>query len=300
MKFSKLLFALSTLAAVQFSTFAQTVSYNGGTLLENFDVMGTAGTTTPNGWFVASNAATVLNYTTTVAVNDGSGAPNVGVRGFNLGTNGASVAGDRALGTGPTASDRYIEVRIKNTSTTSSMTAINVHWDGEQWRTGSGITTTNRVVLQLSIDGVTYNTNLGPAFTFIQPTMGPASVALDGNIASNRVANIGGAFTLPSSVPPGGTLFLRWFDFNEGGTDPILAIDNFNFSATMVNQAVTISITSPTNNQTIIQSADLPVTTATTGAITNVNFLVNGVLVTNDTSSPFSAVLPSASFPTVG
>src|SRR4051794_37964159 len=232
MKSVKLLLAIAGLAAAHFSASAQTVPYSGGALLETFDGMTAAGTTTPSGWFVASNAAAVLNYTTTVAVNNGSAAPNAGVRGFNLGTNGVNADTDRALGTGPTGSDRYIEVRIKNTSTTSSMTAINVHWDGEQWRTGSGITTTNRVVLQLSTDGVNYNTNLGAAFTFIQPTMGPASVALDGNIASNRIANIGGAFTLPSSVPPGGTLFLRWFDFNEGGTDPILAIDNFNFSAT--------------------------------------------------------------------
>ncbi|HUR44782.1 MAG TPA: hypothetical protein VMZ27_02820, partial [Candidatus Saccharimonadales bacterium] len=221
-KFPKLLLVLSSFIIAHFNASAQTVSYTGGTLLETFDGMGTAGTTTPPGWFVASNAATVLNYTTAVTVNDGTAGPNVSVRGFNLGNN-----GDRAIGTGPTASDRYIEVRIKNASTSSSMTAINIHWDGEQWRTGSGITTTNRVVLQLSTDGVTYNTNLGSAFTFIQPTMGPASLALDGNIASNRVANLGGAVTLPSAVPPGGILYLRWFDFNEANTDPILALDNF-------------------------------------------------------------------------
>src|ERR1041385_8789677 len=106
MKFAKLMFAYAGFAALQCSALAQTVPYNGGTYSESFDGMGIAGTTTPNGWFVASNAATVLNYTTTVAVNNGSAGPNAGVRGFNLGTNGVNPETDRALGTGPTGSDR--------------------------------------------------------------------------------------------------------------------------------------------------------------------------------------------------
>src|SRR5688500_14449488 len=39
---------LSTMA----SAHAQTVSYSGGTITENFDSMGPAGTNTPLGWFV--------------------------------------------------------------------------------------------------------------------------------------------------------------------------------------------------------------------------------------------------------
>ena len=71
---------------------AQTISYTGGTLTENFDSMGPAGTNTPPGWFVGYASTT---NRTTVGTSDGSVAPN-GTAGWNFGTaNGTN----RALGT---------------------------------------------------------------------------------------------------------------------------------------------------------------------------------------------------------
>ena len=100
----------------------------------------------------------------------------------------------------------------------------------EQWRSGSTTTDTNTLVLQYSSNGVNY-VNLGAAFNFTQPTFMPLNSALDGNQPANRAASRGGTFDLPSLVSPGGTIFLRWFDANDAGTDPALAIDNFSFRA---------------------------------------------------------------------
>src|SRR4051812_22638420 len=121
-------------AALGLNVSAQVVSYTGGILVENFDSMGPTGVMTPNGWFVGSNATpSSVAYTTTVSINDGNIAPQASVRGWNLGPGGA---GDRALGTGPTITNRYTEVRIVNNSR-ASLTSINVLYDGEEWRTGS-------------------------------------------------------------------------------------------------------------------------------------------------------------------
>ena len=50
---------------MQLAASAQTISFNGNPLAQNFDGMGAAGTNAPAGWFVGSNAATIV-YTTNV------------------------------------------------------------------------------------------------------------------------------------------------------------------------------------------------------------------------------------------
>ena len=296
----KLLRLVSTLCAavgLQFAASAQTISFTGSPLSQNFDGMGAAGTNTPAGWFVASNAATVINYTTNVTVSAGANAPAGGVRGFNLGTSNTT---ERALGTGPTGSNRYMEARIRNNSI-FGIDSITVGYDGEQWRIGNNslATNANRLVLQYSTDGVTY-VDMGAAFDFTQLQDAPVTTALDGNAAANRTAGIGGLYTPASVVQPGSTVFLRWFDSNELQTDPVLAIDNFSFSATTISVPVTIAITSPTNGQTFPETADIPVTTLTGGSISNVAFFVDGTFVSTDNTTPFAGTIPTALLPLGG
>jgi N-acetylneuraminic acid mutarotase len=206
------------------------IAYTGGTLTETFDGMGATGTTTPPGWVVGYAGP---SDQTTVAVNDGGIGPNQNA-GWNFGV---SNDVDRALGTMPTttgtptppAGTRFVCTRIRN-NTGRPIHRITVFYDGEQWRTGSTESNANSLVLRFSADGLNY-VDMGSAFNFTQPTFTPLNNALDGNQAANRRAGIGGTFDLPSFIPPDGIAYLRWFDANESGADPALAIDNFSFVA---------------------------------------------------------------------
>jgi hypothetical protein len=208
------------------------IIYTGVPLVENFDGMGTTGTNTPPGWWVGWTGPGVT-FASNVVVSTGSTVPNQAA-GWNFGAAGFT---DRALGIMATASgtplppgtNRFIEVRIKN-GTTSPMVAIEVHYDGEEWRTGSSSSQANANLLLFSVDGTNY-VNMGADFQFEQRVFTPVSSALDGNAAANRTTNIGGTYTLPAPVLPDGIIYLRWFDLNDPSTDPGLAMDNFSFSS---------------------------------------------------------------------
>ncbi len=214
---------------------AQVIPYVGGMLVETFDSMGATGTNTPPGWFVGWTGPGV-SFTTNVTVSTGGTAPNQ-VAAWNFGT---TAAADRALGltaTGsgtptPPGTNRFIEVRVRN-GTTNAITAINVHYDGEEWRTGSSGSQVNVNVLQFSADGVNF-TDMGTGFQFRQPVFTPVSTALDGNAAANRTTNIGGIYVLPAPVQSNGMIYLRWFDLNDPATDPGLAMDNFSFASSPI------------------------------------------------------------------
>ena len=256
---------------------AQTVSYSGGTLVENFDSLGATGTNTPPGWF-AGWAGPGTTFTTNVAVSNGSVAPNQ-VAGWNFGT---TAAADRALGliaTGsgtptPPGTNRFLEVRIRN-ATTNSISAFQVRYDGEEWRTGSSSSQVNVNVLQFSTDGVNF-TGLGAVFQFSQPVFTPVSTALDGNAAANRVTNIGGIYALSPPVPSNGVIYLRWFDLNDPSTDPGLALDNFSFASSP------IAILTPPQALAVLPGSNAVFTVTTVSpAAFNYQWRRDGLLLTN-------------------
>src|SRR5687767_9164246 len=99
------------------------VSYLGGTLTENFNSMGVAGTGTPAGWVVGwhngfppGTSGAVVRQNN-ITVNNGTTGPAGAVAGFNCGTNDASAGLDRSLGIGatgtssPNGTNRFIEVQ---------------------------------------------------------------------------------------------------------------------------------------------------------------------------------------------
>lgn len=180
------------------------VSYTGGTIVENFNSMGTAGTNTPSGWYVSA-IARVTN--TTVTADDGSTSPNgTTILGWNYG---ASNDPDRALGTAPPGSnnDRYMAVAIQN-NTGSNMTSIEVHFDGEVWRNYTNSAVVGALSTEVSInDGASwFSTDL--VFTQPSPSFQPAG-AVNGNTPTNRIADINGVIILPVPLPSGAVLFIR-------------------------------------------------------------------------------------------
>lgn len=271
---------LLVLALTLGSATAQTIPYNGGNILENFDGLGSAGTNTPTGWFVGW-AGTSVTFTTNIVVNIGSIAPNQNA-GWNFGTAGAT---DRALGLmatssgtpAPPANDRFIELRIQNL-TAQPISAIHVRYDGEEWRTGSSSTQANTNVLQFSADGANF-TNMGSIFQFVQPVFTPTSSALDGNATVNRRTNIGGAYSLPTAVPPSGVIYLRWYDLNDASTDPALAMDNFSF---FVPTNAPIVITNQPQTQAVLPGTNVALAVTAGPAITSYQWQKDGVDLTNN------------------
>lgn len=115
---------------------------------------------------------------------------------------------------------------INNTGDT--VTSITVGFDGEQWRDG-GNTSAQTMVLQYGL-GATFTAvanwlTPGGNFDWTSPIATAAAGALDGNTAANRVTGLGG--TITGTWAPGETLWIRWIERNDPGSDHALAIDNF-------------------------------------------------------------------------
>jgi hypothetical protein len=215
------------------------ISYNGGSYTQDFDSMGSSGTTTPSGWFVGTGNG-LLNSGTAVAVSTGS---STGANNYNFGVAGTNPVTDRALGSlaSSTGGQRDTELDITN-NTGGSIGQFTLSYDGEEWRTGGSTQGPNILTLQLSTDGATW-TSLGSAFDFTTPVNNAASgSALDGNASANRVAGIGGTFLLPSPIPNGSTFYLRWADPDDSGTDAAVAIDNFSFGVTAVPEPASVAM----------------------------------------------------------
>jgi hypothetical protein len=214
---------------------AQVASYTTGVYSENFNSMGDSGTSTPNGWFVGISSAADGRILT---VNNGFTGPSMSITGFNLGM---TFATDRALGTGPTGSDRNMEVRIRNDSG-AAIPAFSLRYTGEEWRTGN-VSSNTWLELLYSTNGVSF-VPMGAAFRFTSPRISPTLTPLDGNQPQNRTTNIGGTYAPAAPIEAGQVIHLRWFDFNDAaGTDPILALDDFQFEA--VPPPVTIITNGP-------------------------------------------------------
>jgi autotransporter-associated beta strand protein len=211
-------------------------------LSENFDSMGSAGTTLPAGWTAGYLGAVGSQNRLVMAPYAGDGlaitpmpvvvsagaavSPDVGTV-LNLGSAGSS---ERALGGYPRTSpsgDQIMQVAIVNT-TGSPLTTVSVSYAGEQWRQFQGTSSSGPEMLRVLASttspttGFTYFSSLD----FTAPQQGAGGTALDGNLAANR-AVITGTITFDNPVAAGGTFYLRWHDWNDNGTsDHFLGIDD--------------------------------------------------------------------------
>jgi hypothetical protein len=199
------------------------INYTGGTYSQNFDSMTAVGTTTPTGWFVGTGTGAAVTGTTVVAGTGSANTPGS----YNFGVSGVNGIDERALGSLTALGvQRDTEVDFKN-GTGAPITQFTLTYDGEQWKTGG---VTNTLTLQLSTDGITW-TSLGSAFNFISPVTGSSTSALDGNAAANRVAGIGGTFTLSTPIATGSAFYFRFADPDDPKPDAALSVDNFTFRA---------------------------------------------------------------------
>ncbi len=259
------------------------IIYSGGTYSQNFNTMGSAGTSTPFGWYVGAAAGAQGEVSSTnVTVGDGTTSL---VASYNLGASGGA---DRALGSqaGTAAGgDLVTEVRISN-NTGSNMLAFGISYDGEQWRANSVSEAPQMLDMYYSIDGSVF-VPMPSSFSFTS-RVDIGAAALNGNLAANRRAGIGGVYTPAVPVPPGGVVYLRWLDINNGGNDHQLAIDNFSFIA--ANPVARVEITSPAAGTGYDSPATIPIAATTSGfvrAVTNMDFYAGSTYLGRTTAAPY-------------
>lgn len=194
------------------------------TASENFDSLtSTTGVTTatslPTGWYFVETGSSVRNNNAYAVDN---GASNSGDT-FSLG---AVSASERALGMLKSSSlTSTIGAQLVN-NTGDVLSSILITYTGEQWRFGTA-GRNDRLDFQYSTDATSLNTGTwmdANSLDFTAPTQA-ATGAVDGNLAANRVmisSTISGL-----SILNGGSLWIRWVDFDATSSDDSLGIDDF-------------------------------------------------------------------------
>jgi hypothetical protein len=206
-----------------------------GTYSENFNSIGPFGSTPPDGW--------TIGFLGPSRVTDGGGAINPAslvVDDGNIDTVGQSFNygsfndTDRALGNmgttgdGTNSGDRAIQLALFN-NTGQTLNRLTVRFAGEQWRNNQAAAATpEQLRFFYSTSPASGWNQLFAPFEFVAPKNdNTAEGALNGNLAENRAADLGGTFSLNTPVPVGQTLYLRWLDWNDLNTqDHGLAIDD--------------------------------------------------------------------------
>lgn len=205
-------------AAGQASLSALDVAYT-----QDFDTLALAGPSsdTPAGWeFAESGTNANLFYSV------GTGSGNAGDT-YSFGPSGDT---DRAFGgllsgsLTPTVGAHFVN------NTGQTVTSVDISYTGEQWRLGTA-SRLDRLDFQYSLDASGVNTGTWTdvdALDFVAPATTGSAGLRDGNDAANRTLINGSISSL--SVAPGGSLLIRWTDFNASGADDGLAIDDFSIT----------------------------------------------------------------------
>jgi len=161
-----------------------------------------------------------------------SGRYGVG-NGSNAGGNTYSFASatnptDRALGSlnDDTIANNWLGGCFKNTSG-STVFAVSIAYTGEMWRRG-GSATPDRLDFQFGVNATNIYAGTFTDFNaldFSTPDLTGGASNRDGNVAPNRTVF---PFTsLPVTLAPNDSLYIRWHDSNIAGADDGLAIDDF-------------------------------------------------------------------------
>ncbi len=150
---------------------------------------------------------------------------------YSLGNSGSS---DRALGSLSSSTGIYAFGVILTNQTGHLLNSFTISFTAEQWRKGGSTNQNNwtfhyktGIISQLDEDSLQEDPHLN--FSSVN-TSSPGS-SLNGNLAENQQAV---SFTITGiSWRDGEQLLLRWDDADETGSDDIMAIDDFRFSASL-------------------------------------------------------------------
>lgn len=238
-----------------------------GVYTENFNAMGTAGTTAPDGWtFHGALGGDNSTWTTSIPTADaGLGTLNAiliaststsvtsNTQGYNYAASGSTS--DRGLGSSPTSGRGVTwQLSLSNTSG-SALSNLGVRYDTRRF---NAPTTANDLPghwLFYSLNnGSTWSnaSSLNPSITTVPNSIG-TSVFVERNLS------------LASSWNPGTTLLLRWIDDNatQSSPDQIVGIDN-----------VAITGAPPTSDAAVVCVDGQHVTMGSATALGSNNFTV--------------------------
>jgi hypothetical protein len=223
------------------------LSTSGQTLSQDFNTLASSGTanswvndSTLSGWYAQRQPDPGVDLATYDA---GTGSGTTGI----LMSYGSASDSDRALGalgsggtywgspsTGAIAG--YWGVRIQN-NTGLTLTQFTVTYDVEQWRNSAAAA--QPLVVEWAIDPANWFDTFNAGATTDSPVSGGTAGALVGNDSANRIADV--SFNPTVTWNSGTTVWIRFRELNDSGTDHGLAIDNFEFTA-IVPEPATVGL----------------------------------------------------------
>jgi len=275
MKQTFTLFTIIILFGWNMKVNAQAYTFTAGQLAysENFDGMGSTGTTFLTGWNAIRWAGTgAVGDQLVMLVTDGSS--NAGGI-YNVGTTAATDRSFGSLGSGSTV-PRFGASFLNSTG--SGITTIALTGLMEQWRTGSNNTVTETTAFEYSLDATDLSTGTWTpvtSFDLVEKIISSiAAEPLDGNLAENQTAM--SANIVGISWTAGSTLWIRWSDVNDAGSDGICTIDNLGITVTT---GTVTADPEPTNYPTVFAASSAGISinsswTDATGAQLPAGYLV--------------------------
>lgn len=202
------------------------VSYSGGTYSQDFNTLAMTGTS--NTW--TDNSTLLGWYSTRIVYVADSGTSNTG----GLHSYGAaSTDNERALGSlgsGGTGTFYYGAQFVNNMGGDANFFVL--QYTGEQWRDTNN-TNAQTLAFSYSLDATTISngtwTNVS-ALDFTSPQHTSTAAAINGNLAANQTA-LNQMVNLSSLWTSGSSLWIRWTQIDNSGTDHGLAVDDLSFTS---------------------------------------------------------------------
>ncbi|MEZ0542504.1 DUF5689 domain-containing protein [Fibrella arboris] len=288
------------------STRAQiSISTTGSSITTDFNTLPTTGapTFTQNGTITGVYGERTGNGTTIVA-DAGSGTAG------SLYSYGLANDTDRAIGSvgssNAAAGNFAYGIRYKNTTSTV-ITALQVSFNGEQWRSGGPTSAAQTVSFSYLISSSAITTispsSASPAgyvavsaLDFTSPVSNTTVGALNGNLSANRSARTA---TFAVTLNPGDEIMLRWYDPDHSGTDHGMAIDDVSIIANPPVAFLGASPSSLSGFQTVLGTASTAKTYALTGSNLTADVLITApagfsISVGGGAYGPTATVTPSA------
>ncbi|RSK36129.1 Calx-beta domain-containing protein [Hymenobacter metallilatus] len=263
---------LAALGGLGSAAQAQTpVPFTGTAYTQNFDGFTPAGTTYPDGWsgvrLAGSGTANAVLTPMVLADNStGGGTYNAGP---NAGTTGDT---DRALGSLASGSTAPAFGAAFINQSGAAIAQLTVTGRAEQWRTSSNAAINESLAFEYSTDATSLFTGTWTAVSALDITEKALTATTAGPLNGNDAANSAAiTATFPISWAAGSTIWIRWKDTDNTGSDALLALDDFTLARATVVTAPTVSFGSAT--ATAAESAgtlQIPVTlsAASTQALT--------------------------------
>ena len=245
--------SLGTVSFAQISVTASSLNYAQD--FNTLDTTGTGSTNLPTGWSIYKWGGTGGVSTTYRA---GTGSANTGDA-YSFGTAGSADRALGSLGSGGTPKMNYGVKFINNTGTI--LDTIKLAYRHEQWRVGdTSSTNIDTTKFYYSLTGSisdTVFTGWTEVVSMALTSITTAATSSAGNSLNGNQVFDTRNMKIPVAVPVGGTLAIRFYDWNSTGSDDGNAIDSFRAIFITNNPPIpnfdpTIVYKSPADNSTYI------------------------------------------------